>query len=170
MKKTIIGMTLTAVLVGMFAFTGGVFAQAEVPPESPAETGAVSDDVLYLNHDEMVNAVSSLTGLSVEEVEARIATGESAYDIAISQGVAPEDFYAILPMGGYGMQAAGQGLSRAGAANALRYQAQAQIQDQTLLEDGTCLLTDGASPAPLNLNVQDGSGSAGSNRGGRWNR
>ena len=167
MKKTIIGMTLAAVLVGMFAFTGSVFAQAEVPPETPA-----SVDPLYLNHDDMVASLVNMTGLSAEEIESRIAAGETAYDIAISAGVAPEDFYAILPIGGYGMQAGGQnigqGIGRAGAANALRYKAQLQLQDQTLLEDGTCL-TDGV-PAPLNLNVQDGTGSAGANRGGRWNR
>jgi hypothetical protein len=167
MRKTIIGMTLAAVLVGMFAFTGSVFAQAEVPPETPD-----SNEALYLNHDDMVASLVDMTGLTTEEIESRIASGESAYDIAISAGVAPEDFYAILPMGGYGMQAdgqgLGQGLGRAGAANALRYQAQLQLQDQTLLEDGDCL-TDGV-PAPLNLNIQDGTGNGGSNRGGRWNR
>ncbi len=165
MKKTIIGMTMAAVLVGMFAFTGSVFAQAEVPPETPA-----SVDPLYLNHDDMVASLVDMTGLSAEEVESRIAAGETAYDIAISAGVAPEDFYAILPMGGYGMQAAGQGLGQAEGASALRYQAklQIQLQDQSLLEDGECL-TDGV-PAPLNLNVQDGTGRAGSNRSGRWNR
>ena len=107
MKKTIIGMTLAAVLVGMFAFTGSVFAQAEVPPETP-----VNVDPLYLNHDDMVASLVEMTGLSIEEVEVRIAAGETAYDIAISAGVAPEDFYAILPMGGNGMQAAGQGIGQ----------------------------------------------------------
>jgi hypothetical protein len=166
MKKTIISMTLAAVLVSMFAFTGSVFAQAEVPPETPD-----SDEALYLNHDEMLSTVSGLTGLSAEEIEARIAAGETAYDIAISLGVAPEDFYAILPMGGYGMQADGQGLGQAEGASALRYQAklqaQLQLQDQTLLEDGECL-TDGV-PAPQNLNLEDGTGRGGSNRGGRRN-
>ena len=165
MKKTIIGMILTAVLISMFAFTGSVFAQAEVPPETPA-----SDEPLYLNHDEMVNAVSGMTGLSVEEIETRIDAGETAYDIAISAGVAPEDFYAILPMGGYGMQAGGQGLGQAEGASALRYQAklQMQLQDQSLMEDGECL-TDGV-PAPQNLELEDGTDRGGANRGGRGNR
>jgi hypothetical protein len=165
MKKTMIGLTLAAVLVSMFAFTGSVFAQTEGPPETPA-----TYEPRYLNHDNMVAALVEMTGLPAEEVEARIAAGETAYDIAISVDVISEDFYAILPTGGYGMQAArqGQGLGRAGAANALRYQAQLQLQDQTLLEDGECL-NDGV-PAPQNLNVQDGTGAAGDNRGGRWNR
>jgi hypothetical protein len=164
MKKTLIGMTLAAVLVGMFAFTGSVFAQAEVPPETPAAAGTVSDDPLYLNHDEMVAALVSLTGLSADEIEARLAAGETAYDIAISQGVAPEDFYALLPMGGFGMQAYGQGgYGRFGAENAPRFQMQENAQ--YFYQDGTCL-TDGV-PAPLNLNLQDGTTGG---RGGRWNR
>jgi len=167
MKKTIIGMTLAAVMVSMFAFTGSVFAQAEEPPETP-----VNSEPLYQNHDEIVSAVSGMTGLSVDEIEARVDAGETAYDIAISAGVSAEDFYAILPMGGYGMQADGLGLGQAEGASALRYQAklqsQLQLQDQSLLEDGECL-TDGV-PAPQNLNLEDGTGRGGANRGGRGNR
>lgn len=167
MKKTIIGMTLAAVLVSVFAFTGSVFAQAELPPETPAGEEQISTEPLYLYHDEMVSSLASLTGLSVEEVEARLADGEIAYDIALSQGVAPEDFYAILPMGGFGMQAAGQiGDGSFGPESALRYQIRERLQDFS--QDGTCLV-DG-EPQPLNLNAEDGSvGNAGS-RGGRMNR
>ena len=78
MKKIIIRITLATILVSMFAFTGSVFAQAEVPPDAPLGAGTVSDEPLYLNHDEMVTALVDLTGLSAEEVEARLADGETA--------------------------------------------------------------------------------------------
>ncbi|MCD4672673.1 MAG: hypothetical protein K8R77_08420 [Anaerolineaceae bacterium] len=180
MKKIIIRITLATILVSMFAFTGSVFAQAEVPPDAPLGAGTVSDEPLYLNHDEMVTALVDLTGLSAEEVEARLADGETAYNIAISQGVSPEDFYAILPMGGFRMQAAGQGGNgRFGTETAPRLQMQERAQDGTCLIDcdGTCLmdcepqllnlnLMD-CEPQLLNLNLVDGSAAS---RGGRWNR
>ena len=172
MKKTFIGIALAVVLVSVFASTTSVFAQAEVPPTAPAGAGRgrmagaalVNTDPLYLNHDEMINALVDLTGLSAAEIEERIAAGETAYEIAISQNVSPEDFYAVLPMGGYGVQAAGQmNYGRADVETAPRFQMQENTQ--SFYQDGTCLV-DG-EPQPLNLNLLDGSGAG---RSGRWNR
>jgi hypothetical protein len=150
MKMKLIGLTLAAVLVSMFAFTGSAFAQAELPPEAP--DGAV--EPLYLNHDTMLAFLVDLTGLSAEDVTARLTAGETAYDIAISQGVAPEDFQSLMPMSGSG---------RMGTGEAPRQQMQQKFQ--YLYQDGACL-GDG-EPQLLNLNLRDGSAA---NRGGRWNR
>jgi len=166
MKKKLIGITLATLIVSMFAFTGSVFAQAEVPPEVPAETEPVTDETLNLYHDDNVAALVDMTGLTAEEIEARLAAGETAYDIAISMDVAQEDFHAVWPMGSNGMQ--GEGLcdgvcDATGSEDAL----QLQTRLQTRIQDGTCLSAD-CDPQNLNgtcepMNAQDGTG----NRGGK---
>ena len=172
MKKKFIGITLATVLVSMFVFTGGVFAQAEVPPEVPADVEPVSVEPLYLNHDDHVAALVELTGLTVEEIEARLAAGDTAYDIAMSMDVPQEDFHAIWPMGGAGMQGDGvcDGICD-GTGSDAAIQTQLQTRLQTRIQDGTCLSED-CVPQNLNttcepMNLQDGSG-AGSH--GRSNR
>lgn len=150
MKKTLIGITLTMILASMFVFTGSVFAQEELPPEAPLETTPVANQPLYLYHDEHVAALVEMTGLTAEEIEARLAAGETAYDIAMSMDVPQEDFHAVWPMGGASMQGNGQGSESA---------LQTRLQLRT--QDGTCLQECGLSscePQMRNLNLQDGSG------------
>jgi len=172
MKKKFIGITLTAVLVSMFVFTGAVFAQAEVPPEVPADVEPVSVEPLYLNHDDNVAALVELTGLTAEEIEARLAAGETAYDIAMSMDVPQEDFHAIWPMGGNGM---GQGdgicdgiCDGTGSEDALQIQLQTRLQ--TRIQDGSCLSGDcvpqnlSGTCEPINLQDGSGAGRGGSNR------
>jgi hypothetical protein len=158
MNKTLIGITLATLVISMFAFTGGVYAQAEVPPETPA------DEVLYLNHDERVAALVEMTGLTAEEIEARLAAGETAYDIAMSMNVPQEYFHDVWPMGSNGM--AGEGM---GSESGTRTQLRDRLQDGTCLND--CVpqqldLSSTCEPQLLNLNLQDGSGA----KGGRGNR
>ncbi len=83
----------------MFVFTGAVFAQAEVPPEVPADVEPVINEPLYLNHEDHVAALVDLTGLTAEEIEARLAAGETAYDIAMSMDVAAGRFPCCLADG-----------------------------------------------------------------------
>ena len=71
MRKRLTGITLAAVLISMFVFTGAVFAQAEIPPEVPADVDPISVEPLFLNHDDHVAALVELTGLTAEEIEAR---------------------------------------------------------------------------------------------------
>ena len=172
MKKKFIGITLATLIISMFIFTGGVFAQAEVPPEVPADTEPVMVEPLYLNHDEHVAALVDLTGLTAEEIEARLAAGETAYDIAMSMNVAQEDFHAIWPMGGNGM---GQGdgvcdgtCDGTGSDAALQIQLQTRLQ--TRAQDGSCLSADcvpqnlSGTCEPINLQDGNGAGRGGSNR------
>jgi hypothetical protein len=159
MKKKFIGITLTAVLVSMFVFTGAVFAQAEVPPEVPADVEPISVEPLYLNHEDHVAALVELTGLTAEEIEARLAAGETAYDIAMSMDVPQEEFHAVWPMGGSGM-GQGDGICDGTCdGTAIQLQTQLQTRLQTRIQDGSCLSAD---CVPQNL--QDGSGAG--NRGG----
>ena len=170
MKKKFIGITLAAVLVSMFVFTGAVFAQAEVPPEVPADVEPVSVEPLYLNHDDHVAALVELTGLTAEEIEARLAAGDTAYDIAMSMNVAQEDFHAIWPMGSNGM---GQGNGICDGTcdgTAIQLQTQLQTRLQTRAQDGSCLSADcvpqnlSGTCEPMNLQDGSGTGRGGSNR------
>jgi hypothetical protein len=47
-------------------------------------------------HTYMVTAFVDKLGLNVEDVNARLAAGESMYDIAIANGVKAEDFPALM--------------------------------------------------------------------------
>ena len=162
MKKRLIGITLAALLVSMFAFTGSAFAQVEIPPAVPADEAPLTDETLNLYHEERVAALVDMTGLTAEEIEARLAAGETAYDIAMSMDVPQEDFHAVWPMGSNGM---GQGAGECdGTCSGDMLQTQLQIRAQ----DGSCLSED-CEPKNVNLdcepmNLQDGSGSS---RGGR---
>lgn len=163
MKKRLTGITLAAVLVSMFVFTGSVFAEAEVPPEVPAGTEPVSVEPLYLNHDDNVAALVELTGLTAEEIEARLAAGETAYDIAMSMNVPQEDFHAYWPMGSNGM-GQGDGVCDGvcdGTGSDAALQTQLQTRLQTRIQDGTCLAAD---CEPINLQDGSGAGRGGSNR------
>ena len=171
MKKQLIGITLATLIVSMFAFTGSVFAQAEVPPEVPTDTEPVADETLNLYHDENVAALVEMTGLTAEEIEARLAAGETAYDIAMSMNVPQEDFHAVWPMGSNGM-GQGDGLcdgtcDGTGSDDALQLQTQTRLQVR--IKDGSCLSSD-CVPQNLSgtcepMNLQDGTG----NRGGNAN-
>jgi hypothetical protein len=170
MKKQLIGITLATLIVSMFAFTGSVFAQAEVPPEVPADTEPVTGETLYLYHDENIAALVDMTGLSAEEIEARLAAGETAYDIAISMDVTQEDFHAIWPMGGAGMQGDGEcdGIcDGSGSEDALQTRLRIRVQD------GSCMSLEDCEPKQLNdtcepIALEDGTGAG--NRGGNSNR
>lgn len=170
MKKKFIGITLATLIVSMFVFTGGVFAQVEAPPEVPADTEPISETPLYLNHDENVAALVELTGLTAEEIEARLAAGETAYDIAMSMNVPQVDFHAFWPMGSNGT-GQGKGLCDGvcdGTGNDAAIQLRTRLQIRA--QDGSCLSAD-CEPKNLSgicepMNLQDGSRGSrgGSNR------
>ena len=92
MNKTIliIGLVVAALLaVGV----GQAFAQGTGPNAGKGPMMQTGGGYL---HTYMVAAFAEQLGLTVEEVNARLAAGETMYDIAIASGVAREDFAALM--------------------------------------------------------------------------
>jgi len=92
MKKTIllIGLVVAAlVVVGV----GVAFAQGPAPYTG---NGPMMQNGTGYLHTYMVAAFAEKLGLQVEDVNARLAAGESMYDIAIAAGVKAENIPALM--------------------------------------------------------------------------
>lgn len=92
MKKTILIISLllvTLVTVGV----GVAFAQGPTPYTG---NGPMMQNGAGYLHTYMVAAFAEKLGLQVEDVNARLAAGESMYDIAIAAGTKAEDFPALM--------------------------------------------------------------------------
>jgi hypothetical protein len=92
MKKTILIVALVVLALGALG-VGAVFAQGQSPfagngPRMQNGAGAL--------HTYMVTAFADKLGLKVEDVNARLAAGETMYDIAIANGVKAEDFQVLM--------------------------------------------------------------------------
>lgn len=92
MKKTILIVALVVLALGALG-VGAAFAQGTTPfagngPRVQNGTGVL--------HTYMVTAFAEKLGLKVEDVNARLAAGETMYDIAIANGVKAEDFPALM--------------------------------------------------------------------------
>lgn len=101
MKKTIL---IAGLIVAALAVLGVGAALAQGPAPfggngpmtlAPGASAGVQTGGGYL-HTYMVTALADELGLSVEDVNARLAAGETMYDIAIADGVKPEDFPALM--------------------------------------------------------------------------
>jgi hypothetical protein len=92
MKKTILIVALVVLALGVMG-VGAAFAQGGAPfagngPRMQNGTGAL--------HTYMVTAFAEKLGLKVEDVNARLAAGETMYDIAVASGVKAEDIPALM--------------------------------------------------------------------------
>ena len=92
MKKTILIVTLVAAALGIFG-VGAAFAQGPVPGGRGG--GMMQNGGGYL-HTYMATALADKLGLKMDDVNARLAAGETMYDIALSAGVTAEEFPAIM--------------------------------------------------------------------------
>jgi hypothetical protein len=92
MKKTIliIGLVVAALVV---AGVGQALAQGTGPS---AGNGPMMQNGGGYLHTYMVAAFAEQLGLTVDEVNTRLAAGETMYDIAIASGVKPEDVPALM--------------------------------------------------------------------------
>lgn len=91
MKKTllIVGLVFAALTV---VGVGAVFAQDETPPYGGRGTmngGGVM-------HTFMVTEFAKKLDLNVNDINTRLAAGETMYDIALSAGVTAEEFPAVM--------------------------------------------------------------------------
>jgi hypothetical protein len=93
MKKTILIVALVVLALGALG-VGVAFAQDEQPMFG-GRGPMMQNDGGYL-HTYMVSAFAGKIGLGVDDVNARLADGETMYDIAIAEGVTAEDFPALM--------------------------------------------------------------------------
>jgi hypothetical protein len=90
MRKTlwIAGLTL-ALSAGIF---GTAFAADEDPPVGPGMSWGRHGDGEGPLHDLMIEAAAEMIGLEPADLEARLEGGEMLYQIALDQGMTPEQF------------------------------------------------------------------------------
>jgi ABC-type sugar transport system substrate-binding protein len=94
MKKTILIAALVLAALAVAAVGAGVaFAQDETPPfggHGPMRNGAGP------LHTFMVTEFAKTLDLNVNDINTRLAAGETMYDIALSVGVSAEEFSTIM--------------------------------------------------------------------------
>ncbi len=98
-NKLVVGL-LTVVLVAAVAVTGAVYAQSPDPGTPAPGSGygyqsQMTEDGLGLYHEDTLTAFSEALGISVEELEARIAAGETMVQIALAEGLTVEEIQAL---------------------------------------------------------------------------
>lgn len=94
MKKTILIVALVVLALGVFG-VGAAFAQDGTPPfngRGPLMQDGTTDPL----HTFMVAEFAKKLDLNVNDINTRLAAGESMYDIAISAGVTAEEFPAVM--------------------------------------------------------------------------
>ena len=92
MKKTILIVGLLVLALGVLG-VGVVFAQGTTPPyagHGPMMNGQGA------MHTFMVTEFAKKLDLNVNDINTRLAAGETMYDIALSVGVTAEEFPAIM--------------------------------------------------------------------------
>ena len=93
MKKNVIVSAF--VLIALVALsTGVVFAQGNQPPTQPF--GSMHGGVEGPMHDYMVKALAEALGMDSAKLETRLEGGETAYQIALAQGITAEKIPALL--------------------------------------------------------------------------
>ena len=94
MKKTILIVTLTVVALAALG-VGVVFAQEPVQPQFPGRGPMVQNGQGPL-HTFMVTEFAKKLNLNANDINTRLAAGETMYSIALSAGVTVEEFPALM--------------------------------------------------------------------------
>ena len=94
MKRNIL-LALAAALTLSLVVTGLAFAQGYGPGGSGTGTGMAINIEVTLS-DYMPAAIADVLGLSVEDVNARLASGETFYTIALSMGYTSDQLPALM--------------------------------------------------------------------------
>ena len=168
MKKTLLIVAL--VLAALAAFGAGtVFAQDAQPPYQGRGPmgGGQGQGVL---HTFMVTEFAKQLDLNVNDINTRLAAGETMYDIALSAGVTAEEFPAIMT------EVRANALDAAVKANVIT-QEQADLMKQRGfgqgMGNGNCPMNGGAGNGFNNgASYGPGNGMRGQGMmgGGRWNQ
>ncbi len=95
MKKIVIAFVLGLAALALVA-TGPAVAQTAQPPVPGSGAGRGFGDGSGPLHEYMVNAMSQALGISVDEFESRRAAGDTAYQIALSEGISADRIPTLL--------------------------------------------------------------------------
>lgn len=85
MKRTSIFIALLAVAVAAFGFAGSAYAQGGTPNPGGG-----------LLHDLMLANLAEQLGISIEDLEARQAAGQTGYQVALDLGFSAEQAIALI--------------------------------------------------------------------------
>jgi hypothetical protein len=98
MKKTIVVMVLlvAALAVSVPSIAFAQTAQPPVPGTGSPMGGQGVTGVEGPLHDYMINAMAAALGISASDFEARLATGKTAYQIALDLGISADKIPALL--------------------------------------------------------------------------
>ncbi|MCX6054767.1 MAG: hypothetical protein NTZ74_07630 [Chloroflexi bacterium] len=111
MNKILLGSLIVAVLAIGLVSTGVVHAQSNTPSTSTSEVGygmgghgnrgglmggGVSGTQDGLLHDKMIAVFAEKLGITVEDLNTRLANGETLSSIALSQGMTIEQFNTLM--------------------------------------------------------------------------
>ena len=103
MKKLVLGIAIVATLVVALLTAGYVFAQSTSPtPQAPGSgygrgmMGFAGTDAEGPMHDAMIAAFAQKLGITVDDLNARLAKGETMAQIAASKGLTSAEFYTLM--------------------------------------------------------------------------
>lgn len=109
MKKILLILALVGATAFAFGFTGNVMAQAGDPPTvepgfGPGGMGrgirggmmGARGDGNGFMHDAVTAALADKLSIPVDDLNARLESGETMYDIAVENGMTLEDFRAVM--------------------------------------------------------------------------
>jgi hypothetical protein len=105
MKKLIFSLGILASLAAALFYTGSVFAQSDTPPTQPTpgsgwmmggrgmKGAGLGSGIL---HDDMVAILADELGLSVDELNQRLADGETMVQVALSTGLTADQVTTLM--------------------------------------------------------------------------
>ena len=155
MKKILIVLVAVAVGIAAFGTVGAVYAQTQTPPVQSGVTnpgwggrGARGGYGMMASadgtttgpiHDELISALAAKLGISVDDINAKLAEGQTLYQIATDNGLTLDEFRSLMlevhpaGMGANGQAPAydpatctGLGMGMGGMRGGARFQTQAQ--------------------------------------------
>ena len=102
MKKTILIVALLVLVLGALS-VGVVYAQGQQPPVggrgmtlAPGASAGVGGGGVGWMHDYVEEALAAKLGLTEAQVEEKLASGQTMYQIALDAGIAEADIPALL--------------------------------------------------------------------------
>ncbi len=95
MKKTILIVGLVVLALGVLG-VGAVFAQDDTPPVPYGHGAMMNNGTTGPMHTFMTIEFAKQLGLNVNDINTRLAAGETMYDIALSAGVTADEFPAVM--------------------------------------------------------------------------
>ncbi len=101
MKKTLIVIAVLGILALTFGAAGLVYAQGGNPPATPYAPGSGRGPMMGYGqtgpiHTYMTAEWAKVLKLSVDEINSRLASGQTMYQIALAEGVKAEEFYSLM--------------------------------------------------------------------------